>query len=343
MKLSEAKPIVMTCLDLRMSVMLHGAVGVGKSSLINEIGAETGREVVDVRLSQMDPTDIKGFPAPDLAAKQMHWLPPNFLPPMAVGAKKTPNRSEGILFLDEANSAPPAVQAACYQLALDGKVGDYTLPAGWSVVLAGNRDIDRSLVNRMPAALCNRMMHLDIDVDLDDFVNWGMDKGGLLPTSIAFARFKEDLLHKFDPNAKDKAFPTPRTWAMVDKIMAQGKLTGPALRHAIAGLVGSGAMAERMAFEELANELPSVDEIMLNPKTAPLPEKAGAQYAVTTMLALAAKDLGTWRSFLPYVERLPIEFQVVFMKDTVNRGQNPPKHTPEWQKWSMANREVFQA
>lgn len=342
MKLSDAKSIVRTCVDLKMSVMLHGPVGVGKSSLINELAAETKREVVDVRLSQMDPTDIKGFPAPDLAAKQMHWLPPNFLPPMTIGAKKTPNKTKGIIFLDEANSAPPAVQAACYQLALDRKVGDYTLPADWSVVLAGNRDTDRSLVNRMPAALCNRMLHIDIDVDLDDYVQWGMTKGNLAASSIAFARFRENLLYKFDPNSKDKAFPTPRTWAMVDKIIQSGTLKGPLLREAIAGLVGGGAAAERVAFEEMAAELPSIDDIMLDPEKAPVPEQAGAQYAVTSMLSMAANSVSQWRGMLPYVKRLPVEFNIVFMKDMVAKKDKVNfTTTPEYQKWCLEHQDVI--
>ena len=92
------------------------------------------------------------------AKQQMSFVPPDFLP----------TKSKGILFLDEMNSAPRAVQAAAYQLILNRKIGEYELPVGWAVVAAGNRAGDRAVVNDMPSALANRLVHIDFKVDVDD-------------------------------------------------------------------------------------------------------------------------------------------------------------------------------
>lgn len=319
----------------QLSVFVKGPVGVGKSALIRQLGQDLGVEVRDTtRLSQMDPTDIKGFPAPDAKKGIMRWLPPSFLP-------QDP-KSKGILFLDELTSASTAVQAAAYQLMLDRCVGEYKLPDGWAIVAAGNREIDRSIVNRMPAALANRMVHIDYEVNLADFVAWATD-AELDPITIAFLRFRENLLHSFDPQSKEAAFPTPRTWEFSDRIMGRNLPTHISF-ELLKGTVGHGAAAEYMAFHGMANKLPTRDEIALNPLGAPVPESLSAQYAVTTMLSMGAKNVGQFRTSLAYMERLSPEFQVVFIKDLIARAAKDPslgfKSTSEWTKWCFANRGV---
>jgi MoxR-like ATPase len=78
-----------------------------------------------VRLSQLDSVDLRGIPS--IKDSRTVWMPPIFLPTEGVG----------ILFLDELNSAPPSVQAAIYQLMLDRKIGEYSMPEGWRIVCAG--------------------------------------------------------------------------------------------------------------------------------------------------------------------------------------------------------------
>jgi MoxR-like ATPase len=97
--------------------------------------------------------DLRGLPFLG-ADNRSKWATPDFLP----------QDGEGILSLDELNAAPAMVQASCYQLVLDRKLGEYTLPDGWAIVAAGNRDSDRGATTRMPTPLRNRFVHLDFEV-----------------------------------------------------------------------------------------------------------------------------------------------------------------------------------
>ena len=124
MKPSAIRQALPRLLAKNRAAFIWGAPGVGKSDLIATIAKDLKLELRDVRLSLLDPVDLKGFPTISASKKQMTWLPADFLP----------TEGEGLLFLDEMNSAPQSVQAAAYQLVLNRKIGDYTL-LSWNVVL----------------------------------------------------------------------------------------------------------------------------------------------------------------------------------------------------------------
>lgn len=157
----SAKKSIRYAIKKRRPVFLWGPPGIGKSDIVKQIGEDTNREVIDVRLALWEPTDIKGIPYYNSDAGKMVWAPPAELP--------TDPDSTAIIFLDELNSAPPAVQAAAYQLILNRRVGTYTLPKGVDLVAAGNREGDRGVTYRMPSPLANRFVHLEAKVDFDDW------------------------------------------------------------------------------------------------------------------------------------------------------------------------------
>ena len=101
---------------------------------------------------------------------------------------------------------------------LDRQLGEYRLPDGWTVIAAGNRETDKAVTHRMPSPLANRFVHLDFEVNLEDWVAWAL-KAGVKTEVIAFLRFRPGLLHSFDPKRNDKSFPTPRSWEFVSKIL----------------------------------------------------------------------------------------------------------------------------
>jgi hypothetical protein len=328
MNASEVRIALPELFKAKLSVFIKGPVGVGKSAIVRQVGADLGIEVRDtIRASQMDPTDVKGFPSPDAKKNLMRWLPPNFLP--------TDPNSRGILFLDELTSGAVAVQAALYQLMLDRRVGDYTLPDGWALCGAGNREVDRSIVNRMPAALANRMVHIDYEPDVRSFVAWAID-AGLSNATIGFIRFQENLLHDFQPQSSEAAFPSPRTWEMADKVMRM-KVPGEIKLEILNGTLGRGAAAQYYAFASMMNDLPSKEQIAIDPMTAPIPvDNPGALYAITTSLGRATKTADDFRAFIQYMKRLDPMFQVVYVKDCLQTNA-PIKNTSEWRDWSFAN------
>lgn len=325
-KPSQVARMLNRCIALQIPTFITGPVGAGKSQVARQVCDQMKIDMVDVRLSQMDPTDIKGFPSPDAAKKVMHWLQADFLP----------TKGKGLLLLDEMNSAAQAVMAASYQLVLDRKVGDYTLPPGWAVAAAGNRDIDRSIVNKMPAALANRFVHIDFEIDIDDWCLHAMNSG-ISPETIAFIKFRSQLLHSFDAAQNPKAFPTPRSWFTVDKIV-KDKMPQADEYSLIQGTVGTAAATEFVAFMRVIADLPTVDEIKLTPDTTTVPNSPATLFALTTSLSMATTKTGFAR-FMQYVRRMETEWQVVYIRDCLKR-ENAIKFDPVFTKWSIENSDV---
>jgi hypothetical protein len=243
---------------LTLSVMIWGPPGIGKSSIVAQAAAERGIEVLDLRLSQLAPTDLRGLPVPENGVSR--WFPPEFLP----------REGEGILFLDEINMAPPAMQGVAQQLILDRRVGSYRVPDGWLIWAAGNRKADRAAVFDMPSALANRFVHLDVGPDLESFKQWGLAHG-VSERILAFLSFRPSLLHRIDPERP--AWPSPRSWTMANALLGA--------ELAIAPAVGDPAAGEFLAFNEVYANLPDLG-VILEGKGGKIafPTEPSARYAV---------------------------------------------------------------
>jgi MoxR-like ATPase len=218
---------------------------------------------------------------------------------------------------------------------LDRKLRDYTLPAGWAIVAAGNRESDRAVTTRMPTPLRNRFTHLTFEVDLQEWCEWAVSTS-IRPEVIAFLRFKPELLSKFDRDAN--AFPSPRSWAFVSRILDQSP--APRIEHnLIAGTVGDGAATEFTAFLATFRNLPNIDAILLNPEREPVPDGAAAQFAVASALSYYA----TYTNFdriCQYLRRMPAEFGVLCVRDASSR-QPDVRHTAAYTQWAIANHSVI--
>src|SRR5262245_8144949 len=199
---------------VRLSVMIWGPPGIGKSATVRAVAAKLGVGLVDLRISQLAPTDLRGLPVPDSGVAR--WLPPEFLP----------RKGRGVLFLDEINLAPPAVQGIAQQLVLDRRVGSYTVPDGWFVWAAGNRREDRAATFDMPAPLANRFLHFELEPDLDGFLRYAA-RNDLSHEIVAFLGFRPALLHALDPSRP--AWPSPRSWEMASQLRLAGLSVGAAV------------------------------------------------------------------------------------------------------------------
>ena len=306
---------------------LWGPPGVGKSDLMALVAKDAGVELRDVRLSLMDPIDLKGFPVVNGTKKQMSWLPADFLP----------TKGEGILFLDEMNSAPQATQAAGYQLILNRRIGEYELPKGWSVMAAGNRSGDRSIVHAQPSALANRFVHLDFEVSAEDWGYWAMENDIHLDVR-AFIRFRPNLLHDFKPSENPRAYPTPRSWAFVSNVY-KSNLPVDQEHELIKGTVGEGAATEFSAFTRVIKDLPTVDQILLDPEGTKMPENPACRFALATALDQKATT-GNLARIMKYVERMPVEFQTVFVRSAIRRDDKLTG-TKSYMDWGIKNADVL--
>lgn len=319
-----------TLIDIRQPVFLWGPPGVGKSQLVAQVAKERGLDIKDIRAVLLDPVDLRGLPRISEEGTAL-WCPPSFLPRVNIDAE------QGIVFLDELNAAPPLVQAACYQLILDRRIGEYQLPDGWSIIAAGNREKDKAVTHRMPSALANRMVHLEVDVNLDDWLLWAQG-ANIRPEVCAFLRFRPKLLHDFDPLASSRTFASPRSWEFVSRIL-DAKPAEQVEYDLYQGTVGHVGAAEFMGFLQVWRELPTVDDILSQPKTTAIPDEPAALYALCEALALQA-DSTSFEGIVEYAERLPSEFSVLLMRDAVCKNQELV-HSHAFSRWAQKNAEVL--
>lgn len=253
---------------VKLSTMIWGPPGIGKSSIVAQVAAAHGLECIDLRLSQLAPTDLRGLPVAENG--RSHWYPPEFLP--SAGA--------GVLFLDEINMAPPTMQGMAQQLILDRKVGSYQVPDGWFIWAAGNREEDRAAVFDMPAPLANRFLHVDVAPDFENFKSYALARG-LHEHVIAFLSFRPALLHRSD--VLQPAWPSPRSWEMASQLHAIGL--------DVAAAVGAAAAVEFNAFAGLYSQLPDLDRILAGAgDDTPFPEEPSVRYATTVGLTARAAD-----------------------------------------------------
>jgi len=255
-------------------VMIWGPPGVGKSQLVATVADNHSVPLIDVRLSQLEPSDLRGIPfrTNDL----VEWAVPGMLP----SAER--HGEAGILFLDEITSATPAVSAAAYQLILDRCLGDYRVPEGWVIFAAGNRQGDRGVTYSMPTPLANRFTHFSFDVNLDDWVLWAHQQQ-IDERVIAFLRFRPELLFDFDPALDPVAFPTPRSWEFAHHALKKFDTNAVILANALQACVGEAAGIELNAFIENLDNLPDVEAIVAG-DNVPVPQSIDLQYALAASL-----------------------------------------------------------
>ncbi len=255
-------------------VMLWGPPGVGKSQMVTQVAEKHSVSVIDIRLSQMEPSDLRGIPF--RVEQSVEWAVPALLPDVARHGES------GILFLDEITSAPPAVSAAAYQLILDRRLGEYKVPDGWAIFAAGNRQGDRGVTYTMPAPLANRFSHYEVDTHLDDWVLWAY-QNGIDERVIGFLRFRPELLFDFDPAHNPVAFPSPRSWEFAHRSLKKFADNHDLLISTLQACVGPAAGIELAAFVDNLEQLPDLDAILRGEEVG-VPDEIDLQYAVASSL-----------------------------------------------------------
>jgi hypothetical protein len=313
-------------------VMLWGPPGVGKSRIIADIAAAHGVELIDIRLSQMEPTDLRGIPF--RSGSRVVWSVPALLPD---AARHGPC---GILFLDEITSAPPAVTAAAYQLILDRRLGEYSVPQGWAIFAAGNRYGDRGVTYVMPSPLANRFTHYEIEPHLDDWVAWA-HANRIDERVIAFLRFRPELLYDLDVARNPTAFPSPRSWEYAHRALAKFGDEPQLLLPALQACVGLAAGVELKAFIDHMDDLPDIDAIVEGACDY-VPGGIDLQYGVAAALVRRAVDMRerphadlVFANILRYAKAFPQREMGVMLVTDMHRSIGKPLFAvPEFAEWA---------
>ena len=255
----------------------HGKPGVSKSAQAKAVAKRLNLKFTDVRLAQMSAMDVRGLPVINQANKSTEWYRPDFFPTAETIVLAKAEGYEGeLIFFDELSSAPPAIQAAAYQIILDRATGQYTIPEDPAypiyMAAAGNNLKDGAVVLNMSSALKNRMSHYQVMTDLDGFITYGLESG-MDSRVLAFLKFTPDALHAM-PTAGEYAFPTNRTWEMTSNFIKNRSLEDfPLLRTAIGGTIGTGTATNFLAHMSIADQLPDIEDVLENGPTVAIDAK----------------------------------------------------------------------
>ena len=361
---SELAATLKILVEARQPVMVWGPPGSAKSDIVRQVAAALGRLYIDVRALLLDPVDLRGIPwrlmnvlermlaevilqqcrdegiatdvpaivqryqaVADLLDQRTRWAPPSFLPP-------SHSDERFLINLEELPSAVPMVQAALYQLVLDRRVGEYELPEGASLIACGNRESDRGVTHRMPTPLASRFVHLEIKVDAPDWCEWGA-ANGIAPETLFFIQLRPELLHVFDPQSREPAFPCPRTWHFVSNILKHRNGLDPSVERALfRGTVGEAAAVEFSAFLKVWRELPHPRAVIDDPENADVPENASALIALCGSLYRMADDVNLG-SIVSYAMRLRREVGEFLVGSCVRREPSL-QHTDAFIRWAAA-------
>ncbi len=327
MRAYNLKKAIINLFKIKQPLFIWGPPGVGKSQVVAQAAKSLDVDLRDVRAALLDPVDLRGLPSID-DKNFTTWSFPDFLP----------HEGEGILFLDEINAAPPLVQASCYQLILDRRIGEYILPEGWFVVAAGNRNSDRAVTNRISSALANRFTHIEFEVSLDDWTRWAHENM-IREEVISFLRFRPNLLHNFDPQRDEKSFPTPRSWEFVSNIL-NSMPENDILYELIKGTVGEGACGEFTGYLRIYKDLPDPDLILQGELDFVLPlDDPAILYALSQLVASKA-DVENVEKVISFASSMPKEFEILIMKDAVKKDKNITG-TEAFSNWAVKNAEIF--
>lgn len=336
--MDTAGQMIRECIAEDQPYMLWGDTGIGKSELHRQVAADLGLKLWSYIPSRKQPTDLSGIPVPDLKKGRAIWLRPDDLPdPATDGAK-------GHIFFDEINTAVPLMQASMYEAVLDGRVGKFDF-SSWTRGAAGNRTKDRAAAQRMPTALRNRLLHMNVMISYEAWKKWA-ERAGIDPFGVAFLGLRKELLHVSPVSMTDKglreedvnSFPTPRSWVRAFRFLNRA----PEIRQLlVSGLVGCGPAAELEGFLRIMHQCPTAQQIEADPATAPCPpdSEPAARYAVTGLIvrAVTRQNIG---AFFTYAKRLGREFEALVVSSIVNRD-DAMKQTKAYVDWSVANQDIM--
>lgn len=359
MYINESEALVKTlALDCNIAVMLWGPPGIGKSSLVHDIAREytlkatdpelmqkyphivqeypDGCGLIDLRCSQLDPTDMRGVPMPDIELGVAKWYPPSFFPRAGANFPK-----RGIIFLDELEKAPVSVKNAALQLVLDRRVGDYVVPDGWCIIAAGNREEDGTFSQPLGAALENRMAHIEVELNVDQWIDWA-NKNDIMEDIIGYIKTRPEHLYvtKEDQEGNKvrgiatRAFPSPRTWHMAS--MGMRAASSRKIQYqALAALIGREVTTDFINWHKIFRNVNPVDIIENGNIPRDLDQKEMSyQYAVAFACVSHVNRLDIMkmadarRNTARFLEFIPNELAIVFWRSLKPKSAVPMAKDP---------------
>ena len=329
---AEAPILIKDVLKAGLVAMLHSSPGMAKSAIAQQIANDYNLFLIDCRLSDADPTDLNGFPTIDKQTMKAGYIPFDTFP--LEGDEIPKGYSGWLLLFDELSSAAKAVQAASYKILLDKKVGQSKIHKKVAMMAAGNLKTDNAVVNSLSTAAQSRMVHFELGIDQASWMAWAM-KEGIDYRITSFINFSPASLHDFNPNHSDFTFACPRTWEFMHKIIKGWKEIPASKLPILAGTIGEGLARTFLGFCKIFQNLPTIQSIIDNPDTVNIPDAPDILYAITGLISNHI-DQTNVAPLIKCVDRLPIEFQVICLQDSLKKDKDL-LDTPSIQKWVSEN------
>lgn len=329
--ISTAIKAVIAVIKAKLVALIVGPPGCGKSDIVHKIAKDFNLKLIDIRLSQCDPTDLNGFPA--IVGNKATYTPMDTFPlegdPLPMGEDGIPMNG-WLIFFDELTSAAPAVQAAAYKILLDRKIGNAMLHPNVAMVGAGNREEDNAIVEEMSTALQSRLVHLELEPTLEEWLEWAAENE-IDFRITSYLQFKPNNYNSFRADHTDNTYACPRTWAFVNKLLKQVDPGDSLAIPLLSGAISEGVASEFVTFCRIYQDLPTISEILRNPLIITVPKEPSVLFALTGALAHnISRDNSA--ILMEYISRLPSEFQVVCVRE-IMRVNLDLRADPNIQKW----------
>lgn len=334
--IQQLPEMIMDVLKAGLVPMLHSSPGMGKSSVARQIAKDNNLKLIDIRLSQSDPTDLNGLISFNEKKTKCTYTPMDIFP---LENEEIPQRYRGwLILLDEINSAPLSVQAACYKLILDRQIGQARLHKRVAIIAAGNLSTDRAIVNRLSTAMQSRMIHFNVVNPPEHWIKWAIDNH-IDSRIISYINYQPDKLHSFLPDHNDFTFPCHRTWEFLSSIIKNWTNIPSTKLPLIAGTIGEGTAREFHEFCQIYMILPKFEDILKNPMTVTVPEEPSIRFAISGMIGSKLNSTNLEKA-LEYIYRLPVEFQIITLNMAIKRQKDLINHK-EIKQWLVKNSSVL--
>lgn len=330
--ISQAIRMVILAIRANKVAMIEGSPAIGKSAIPRHIAKQFNLKLIDVRLAQCDPCDLNGFP--QIVAGRAGYTPMDTFP---LEGDELPFHPDGktqyagwLLFFDELTSAPRGVQAAAYKILLDKQIGVHPLHAKCAIVCAGNKETDGAIVEEMSTALQSRLIHMELVVDAMEWILWASSQN-FDHRLTSYISYRPDHLYTFKPDHTDKTYSSPRTLEFVNDFLKLIDVTDQDAVPLFTGTISEGVAREFMLFCDIYSQLPTIADIIAAPSQIRVSDEPSILFALTGSIAQFATTANL-DQLIKYVSRMPVEFQVVCLKQTVRRNKTLTQ-APAMQKW----------
>lgn len=331
----QVRGFIKDCAYAGLVPFVQSSPGMGKSSIMRSVAKELNLSLIDHRLSTSAPEDLSGLPT--FLDKQAvndegvirSWREAAFVPFADLFPLDTTPLVEGtqgwMLFLDEFNSASKSVQAASYKLILDKMTGQRKLHERVIITAAGNLATDRAIVNPISTAMQSRVVHLEMEINFDEWLYDVALAESYDSRVIAYLSQFPSKLMDFRPEHQDKTFCCPRTWEFVNRLIKGREHLPDVMASLLAGTITSGVAVDFVQFTKVFHNMVTIKEILANPETCRVPHDNGSKWAVIShmMEKVTPENFG---DLCIYAGRFDIAFRVLFFRSVLVRNQNLRSH-----------------